>query len=102
MSQVKKAHPLTPEQLEGIAALFKALGEPMRLRILQSVCHGPRSVGEIVKAADSTQANVSKHLSLLSAAGIVRRERDGQRVLYGVKNELAVRLCELVRSQLEE
>jgi DNA-binding transcriptional ArsR family regulator len=102
MSQVKKARPLTPEQLEGIAALFKALGEPMRLRILQSVCHGPRSVGEIVKAADSTQANVSKHLSLLSAAGIVRRERDGQRVLYGVKNELAVRLCELVRSQLEE
>jgi DNA-binding transcriptional ArsR family regulator len=102
MSQVKKARPLTPEQLEGVAALFKALGEPMRLRILQSVCHGPRSVGEIVKAADSTQANVSKHLSLLSAAGIVRRERDGQRVLYGVKNELAVRLCELVRSQLEE
>ena len=102
MSQVKKARPLTPEQLEGIAALFKALGEPMRLRILQSVCHGPRSVGEIVTAADSTQANVSKHLSLLTAAGIVRRERDGQRVLYGVKNELAVRLCELVRSQLEE
>lgn len=101
MSQVKRPRPLTPEQLEGIAALFKVLGEPMRLRILQAVCHGPLSVGEIVAAADSTQANVSKHLALLTAAGILQREKDGQRVLYEVKDQLAVKLCELVRAQLD-
>jgi DNA-binding transcriptional ArsR family regulator len=102
MSQAKNRTPLTPEQLGDIAGLFKILGEPMRLRILQAVCHGPRSVGEIVVAADSTQANVSKHLALLTAAGILRREKDGQRVLYQVKNDLAVKLCELVRAQLDE
>ncbi len=102
MSQAKNRTPLTPAQLEGIAGLFKILGEPMRLRILQAVCHGPRSVGEIVVVADSTQANVSKHLALLTAAGILRREKDGQRVLYQVRNELAVKLCELVRAQLKD
>ena len=48
MKQAKIRKDLTAEQVEDVAALFKALGEPMRLRIVQSVCHGPRSVGEIV------------------------------------------------------
>lgn len=85
--------------MEEVAALFKVLGEPMRLRILQAVCKEPRSVNEIVEATGSTQANVSKHLALLAAAGILRREKDGQRVFYGVREPLVVRLCELVREK---
>jgi DNA-binding transcriptional ArsR family regulator len=50
----------------------------MRLKILQSVCHGPRTVNDIVKATGSTQANVSKHLALLAAAGVLERAKDGQ------------------------
>ena len=98
--QVKNNPPLPPECLERIAARFKVLGEPMRLRILQAVCKQPRSVTDIVAATGSTQANVSKHLSLLTAAGILQREKDGQRVFYGVKDKLAVKLCELVRAQV--
>ena len=90
---------LSPVQMEEVAALFKVLGEPMRLRILQAVCKEPRSVNEIVEATGSTQANVSKHLALLSAAGILRREKDGQRVFYSVREPLIVRLCELVREK---
>ena len=101
MSRTKSPKPLTPEQLEKIAHLFKMLGEPMRLRILQSVCKEARSVGEIVEASGSTQANVSKHLALLTSAGVLRRKRAGQRVFYGVKDELAVKLCELVRAQIQ-
>lgn len=74
----------------------------MRLRILQAVCKEPRSVNDIVEATGATQANVSKHLALLAAAGILEREKDGQRVFYGVKDKLAVKLCELVRAQLTE
>ncbi|MFA5193935.1 MAG: metalloregulator ArsR/SmtB family transcription factor [Verrucomicrobiia bacterium] len=85
-----------------IAARFRALGEPMRLRILQAVCKTPRSVNDIVAATGSTQANISKHLALLTTAGILKREKDGQRVFYGVKNKLAVKLCELVRAQVTE
>jgi DNA-binding transcriptional ArsR family regulator len=88
------------KELEQIAARFKMLGEPMRLRILQAVCKGPRSVNGIVAATGSTQANVSKHLALLTAGGILTRKKDGQCVYYAMKNQLAVKLCELVRAQL--
>jgi len=88
--------------MDRMAARFRALGEPMRLRILQTVCKEPRSVNDIVAATGSTQANISKHLALLTTAGILEREKDGQRVFYGVKDKLAVKLCELVRAQVTE
>ncbi|HXR49370.1 MAG TPA: metalloregulator ArsR/SmtB family transcription factor [Candidatus Limnocylindrales bacterium] len=90
------------EEFQQIATRFKMLGEPMRLRILQAVCKEPRTVNDIVNATGSTQANVSKHLALLAAAGILTRKKAGQRVYYGMKDQLAVKLCELVRAQLAE
>ena len=99
MASTKSNVSFSPRQFQAIAGLFKMLGEPMRLRILQSVCKAPRSVNEIVKATRSTQANVSKHLALLTAAGILQRKKEGQRVFYGVKEQLVVQLCELVRAQ---
>jgi len=100
MSKGKKAPPLTPEELGHLAGRFKLLGEPMRLRILQSVCHEPLMVNDIVKATGSTQANVSQHLALLAAAGILGRKKAGQCVYYAVKDRLVLQLCELVRKQL--
>jgi DNA-binding transcriptional ArsR family regulator len=100
MSNEKFSRAAAGEELEQIAARFKMLGEPMRLRILQAVCKGPRSVNGIVAATGSTQANVSKHLALLAAGGILTRKKNGQCVYYAMKNQLAVKLCELVRAQL--
>jgi DNA-binding transcriptional ArsR family regulator len=102
MSQVESAPPpsLTPEQFEQIALLFKVLGEPMRLRILQAVCHSPRFVGEIVELTGATQPNVSKHLALLVSSGVLRRRRLGQRVSYALRSPLVTRLCELVCASL--
>jgi DNA-binding transcriptional ArsR family regulator len=102
MSIRKFSRALTVAELEQIAARFKLLGEPMRLRILQAVCKEPRTVNDIVNATGSTQANVSKHLALLAAAGILTRKKDGQRVYYGMKDQLTVKLCELVRAQMEQ
>jgi ArsR family transcriptional regulator len=98
--QLKSSAPLLPEQLDEIAARFKVLGEPMRLRILQAVCKEPRSVSAIVAATGATQANVSKHLALMTGAGVLHRQKEGLRVFYGVKDRLAVKLCEMVRAQL--
>ena len=100
MSTGKFSSALTAAELEQIATRFKMLGEPMRLRILQAVCKAPRTVNDIVFATGSTQANVSKHLALLAASGMLTRARDGQRVYYGIKDPLAVKLCELVRAQV--
>jgi DNA-binding transcriptional ArsR family regulator len=76
------------------------LGEPMRLRILQAVCRAPRSVNDIVTAVGATQANVSKHLAVLAAAGILTREKVGSCVYYGMKDQLVVQMCELVHKHL--
>ena len=100
MSKKRIPRPLTAGELEMIAGRFKMLGEPMRLKILQAVCKAPRTVGDIVAATGSTQANVSKHLALLATAGILQREKDGQCVYYGIKDPLVMQLCELVRAQL--
>jgi|ERR1022692_3312052 ArsR family transcriptional regulator len=102
MSKGKFTNTVTAGELEQIATRFKMLGEPMRLRILQAVCKQPRTVTDIVATTGSTQANVSKHLALLAAAGILERKKDGQRVFYGMKDQLAVKLCELVRAQMAE
>jgi len=100
MSKRKFRSVLAAEELEQIATRFKLLGEPTRLRILQAVCREPRTVNGIVSATGSTQANVSKHLALLAAAGILTRARNGQCVYYGIKDQLAIKLCELVRAQV--
>jgi DNA-binding transcriptional ArsR family regulator len=100
MSTGKTKRRMTDEELERIALHFRLLGEPMRLKILQSVCTEPRTVNDIVAAAGATQANVSKHLALLAAAGILTREKAGQCVFYGMKDPLTVKMCELVRNQL--
>jgi DNA-binding transcriptional ArsR family regulator len=101
MSTGKTNRLLSEGELEKVALRFRLLGEPMRLRILQAVCRTPRTVNEIVAAVGATQANVSKHLLLLAGAGILAREKDGQHVRYGMKDELALKLCALVHEHLE-
>ncbi|KAB2648988.1 MAG: winged helix-turn-helix transcriptional regulator [Verrucomicrobia bacterium] len=100
MSKKKAKHSMTGHELERIATHFRLLGEPMRLKILQALCQEPRTVNDIVAAVDATQANVSKHLSLLATAGILTRQKDGQCVYYGLKDELTLKMCALVRGQL--
>src|SRR6516225_1600568 len=100
MSTAKIRRALTDAELEQIATHFRLLGEPMRLKILQAVCREPRTVNDIVAAVGATQANVSKHLALLAAAGILTRQKDGQCVYYGLKDALTLKLCALVHEQM--
>lgn len=91
---------MTLDELQRVALHFRLLGEPMRLKILEAVCDRPRAVNDIVAAVDATQANVSKHLSLLAAAGLVTREKRGQSVYYGMKDPLILKVCALMHAQL--
>lgn len=100
MTKAKANRFLSETELELVATRFRALGEPMRLRILQAVCHQPRTVNEIVEAVGSGQANVSKHLALLATTGILTRQKDGQRVIYRMKDSLVLKLCQAVRQHL--
>lgn len=102
MSTPKSPRDLSEAELDQMARQFRLLGEPMRLKILQAVCHKPLTVNAIVTVTGSTQANVSKHLALLAAADILKRERQGKWVYYGIKDPLVLQLCELVHSQFTD
>ena len=93
--------PLSEIELDHLATRFKLLGEPMRLRILQAVCHESKTVNEIVEITGSTQANVSKHLTLLAAGGILSRKKEGQFVIYSLKDPMVMQLCSMVRNQIK-
>ena len=79
-----------------MAALFAALSEESRLRLLRILQRGPASVGELAAHSGLKQANVSKQLGLLQAAGVVARRQDGNRAIYSIKLSLVLELCDLV------
>jgi len=91
---------LTVESIDAVAARFKALGEPTRLRILLALRDGDRCVGDLQDATALNQANLSRHLQLLLAAGLVKRRRDGLFVYYGLADSHVLSLCELMCARL--
>ena len=97
MSQLK----LTPDLIAIIAERFKALSEPARLQILSRLRDGEMTVSELVDATGLGQANVSKHLQFLYAAGFVGRRKEGLYVYYFLADPDVFRLCDLMCGRLE-
>jgi DNA-binding transcriptional ArsR family regulator len=82
--------------IELVARRFQVLGEPSRIRILQSLQNGAMTVNQIVADLDGNQPNISKHLQILFDAGLVNRERSGNSVAYSIADPVVFQLCELV------
>src|SRR5579872_3017049 len=68
-------------------ALFHALADPARLRIVEAMKSGECAVGDIVERMDIHQSGVSRHLRILAEAGIVQMRPDGQKRLYSLRKE---------------
>jgi DNA-binding transcriptional ArsR family regulator len=68
-------------------ALFHALADPARLRIVEAMRAGECAVGDIVERMDIHQSGVSRHLRILAEAGIVQMRPDGQKRLYALRQE---------------
>ena len=88
--------PLSDRARELMAVRFRALGEPMRLKILERLFRSPASVGEILSTVGGTQANVSKHLAVLRTGRLVRGRKDGNRTVYSISDPALERLCDVV------
>ena len=82
--------------VELVARRFRMLGEPQRLRILQVLEGGEKTVNQIVDALAGNQPNISKHLQALSEAGLVSRRREGNSIIYSISDPVVFKLCELV------
>jgi DNA-binding transcriptional ArsR family regulator len=91
---------LDERALAHVAKYFKALAEPMRLKILNALQDGEQNVSQLTELSQSTQANVSKHLSLLAQAGLVQRDSRGTSVYYRIADPSVFALCELVCGQI--
>jgi ArsR family transcriptional regulator len=85
-----------------IARRFRALGEPSRLSVLHALEAGPLTVTELIEAVGLSQGNLSKHLQLLHANGLVARRRDGLFVYYSLADDRVLQLCELMCGRLDD
>ena len=87
-------HPLPDELVELIARRFRAMSDPLRIRLLDTLREREATVNDLAEAVDTSQQNVSKHLALLADAGILGRRKDGTRVYYVIADEQVLGLCE--------
>ena len=66
-------------ELNAKAAVFAALGDETRLRLVARLCErGPQSIAELTDAAEVSRQAITKHLEVLSEAGLVRDAREGR------------------------
>jgi DNA-binding transcriptional ArsR family regulator len=93
---------LSDDALGLIAARFRVLGEPMRLKLLIALEDGERNVTGLVSVTGGTQANVSRHLQTLTDAGILARRKEGLNVFYFVADPGIFNLCEDVCGSIQK
>ena len=100
---MKKPRSLPPEAaLQMIAHHFAALADPMRLKIVHALIDGEKSVNALVELTGGLQANTSRHLQKLKAAGVLNRRKEGAQVFYSIADPMIYTLCEQVCSSLEK
>ena len=95
-------HPLPAPLVERIAERFRVLGEPMRIRLLEAMLEGEKSVTELQELTGASQQNVSQHLGVLLRARIVGRRKEGNFSRYSIADPIVWALCEQVSSGLRE
>lgn len=94
--------PIPDPVVELIAARFRLLGEPMRVKAVDALREaGEASVGELAERLGTSQQNVSRHLAALADGGILARRKDGNRVLYSIADEEVLAMCEHVCAGIE-
>ena len=82
------------------AEIHKVLASPRRLEILHQLAAGSMEVGRLATGIDASQPNVSQHLAVMRAAGLVESERDGREVRYRLADPDVIRACDLMRQVL--
>ncbi len=81
---------------------FKALSEPMRLRLIYALSDREKTVSELVEETGGSQANVSKHLRVLREAGFVGRRKQGLNSCYGITDPTVFEVCDLVCGSIQK
>lgn len=82
--------------------LCQAMGNAARLEIVYTLRDGPQHVSDLIKAMGLSQANLSRHLTVLRNIGLITVERKGHEKIYQLANPKIVVICDLMRQVLAE
>lgn len=102
MTKSRHPVPLTDDVLELIAARFRVLGDPTRLKLLSALESGEKNVSELIAVTGATQTNVSRQLGILANAGLLARRKSGLSVYYRIVDKEIFDLCGHVCKSLRD
>ncbi len=90
-----------PDQVFELAAeVFRVMSAPMRLKIISCLCDGEKNVSYLLSKIDTTQPNMSQHLTTLYQAGVLGKRREGVQIHYRIIDERVANLCRSVCTQI--
>ncbi len=89
---MKKVSILDEETLFVVSEIFKALGDPTRIKILSLLCEGERTVNEISEEVGLTQSAISHQLRILKTLRLVKYRREKTSLHYSINDEHVVNL----------
>ena len=79
--------PIDPRHVDGLTEIFRVLGDPTRVRILDALSRSELCVGEIANLLDVSESAVSHQLRLLRSTRIVRARREGRMIFYALDDK---------------
>lgn len=82
------------------AEMFRALSHPARIRVLETLALGERSVGELQPEIGIESSHLSQQLGVLRRAGLVSSRKEGQSVYYSIKDPMLVELLGVAKRLL--
>jgi len=94
--------PDAPVEQDLLAKYFRALGDPTRLRVLELIADGERSVGDLVTALGLSQPKVSNHLACLRWCGFVTTRREHRTIYYRLADDRLRQIVMLARELLSQ
>ncbi|TFC93844.1 ArsR family transcriptional regulator [Cryobacterium sinapicolor] len=80
--------------------LFKALGHPLRVQVLEQLVGGERSVGSLAEVLGAELSNLSQQLGVLRRAGVVVTRRDGNTIFYALRDPGVAQLLAISKRML--
>ena len=94
--------PIDAHVVEGLTEIFRVLGDPTRVRILEALGSGEVCVGDLARQVGLTESAISHQLRLLRTMRLVRVRREGRQAFYAVDDHHILELLHQVRTHVEE
>jgi len=94
-----------PKDLEALrkfkAEVFQALAHPTRIHVIETLAEGELSVGAMLERVKVEPSNLSQHLSILRLKNLVATRKDGNQVLYSLRDPMLVEVLDTMRKYFQ-